>query len=517
MVGARSSTQNAPPRRHTIVALIAAAAGCSLSAGSRGFPGEVGATSDDGGGGSGGGHLGDAGGSGMLGGGTCSALPPPAGPKCACHFTSCHGCAVECDCAPDCYESTGNCLVTVDASGTVHTSDPLLSTGTLACKLHAAVPGEIPQPAQMVCTTTDCHAPVPPPPGSAPEGGASSGGQVPVAEGGSDTGIGEGVDAGACPVPVPGPVILSGPVWGEYQVHFYVPFPSWAFASAHASRQTYALGAYGLRETPSFYFATALKESYMGCSDKLPPYNPYMPGYLYTRTLSYASGCLQIDSTSAWVEMCRMYPQSIDCNVVQYADVIPSTNQDQIGRDNFASSAFVKTYYDIFAYAMLPTHDMPMPSAWFSAASDPQAMVKMIALLYNEGAWTGDATAVADRCHQDLVENCLGNKDYVVAVSSYDRELEATVAAGNCYNDMIAIGDVDDYVSKIVPLFTHENAAMLTAAGRAAFLRASGGAMSAPFQQVAGAVLDAIDGAMQAHAHCPDAELNQWYMRHCPN
>jgi hypothetical protein len=124
---------------------------------------------------------------------------------------------------------------------------------------------------------------------------------------------------------------------------------------------------------------------------------------------------------------------------------------------------------------------------------------------------------VSTGCQHDLIENCIGNKDYVVAVSSYDRELETAVAAGNCYNDMIAISDVDDYVSKIVPLFAHENAAALTAAGRAAFLRASGGAMSAPFQQIAGAVLQAIDGAMQAKAHCPDADLNQWYMHHCPN
>jgi hypothetical protein len=211
-----------------------------------------------------------------------------------------------------------------------------------------------------------------------------------------------------------------------------------------------------------------------------------------------------------------MYPETIDCNAVQYADVIPSTNQDQTGRDNFASSVFVKTYYDVFTYAMLTLHNMPSPNAWFSGASDPLAMVKVIALLYNEGAWTGDATTVANGCQHDLIENCLGNRDYVVAVSSYDRELEAAVAAGNCYNDTIAITDVDDYVSKIVPLFTHENAAALTAAGRQAFLAASGGAMSAPFQQVAGAVIQAIDAAMQAKLHCPDASLNTWYMHHCP-
>jgi hypothetical protein len=309
---------------------------------------------------------------------------------------------------------------------------------------------------------------------------------------------------------------LPGPVWGEYQVHFYVPFPSYAFSAAHASMAMQRLGTYGLRESPSVFFATALKESYMGCSDKLPPINWQVQGYLYTRTNSYLTGCFQIDSWSAWTEMCQMYPETFDCSVVQYASVIPSTNQDQTGRDNFASSAFVKAYYDVWSYAMLTLHDMPSPNAWFAGASDPQAMPKLMALLYNAGAWTQDATTVADQCQHNLVENCLGNKDYVVAVGSYTSQLEAAVAAGNCYNDVIALTDVDDYVSRIAPLFSRENAPALVAAGRQAFLAASGGATRAPFQQVAGAVLQAIDANMQARMHCPDAELSQYHRVRCP-
>lgn len=382
-------------------------------------------------------------------------------------------------------------------AGAPHTSDPLLSSGTLSCALHPAVGGEFPTPAQMVCTETNCNM-----------------GQPPVA---SDAGGGAGSGRpSACPVPVPGPVVLPGPVWGEYQVHFDVPFPSYAFAAAHASMAMQALGPYGLRESPSVYFATALKESYLGCSDKLPAYDPYNPGHLYTRTASYAAGCLQIDSTSAWVQMCQMYPETIDCQAVSYADVIPSTDQDTTGRDNFVSSVFVKAYYDVFSYAMLTTHQMPSPGAWFASASNPQAMVKVMALLYNEGAWTGDATAVAQGCQHDLIESCLGNKDYVFSVGSYTAQLEAAVAAGNCYDEVITVNDVDDYVSRIVPLFLHENAAALTAAGRQAFLTASGGATSAPFQKVAGAVLQAIDAKMQAKMHCPDAQLGQYYMLHCP-
>lgn len=423
----------------------------------------------------------------------CTQAPAPAGVACACHYTTCHDCAIECECAADCYETARtDCLVTVDSSGVAHTSDPVLATGTLACRLDPAMMGEIPKPAQMVCTETNCVAKAPPPPVSSPDGG------------------------GACPVPVPGAVVLPGPVWGDYQVHFEVPFPSYAFATAHASLAMETVAPLGLKESPSAFFATALKESYLGCSDKLPPLDLYNPGHLYTRTASYAAGCLQIDSTSAWVQMCQMYPETIDSSKVAYADVIPSTNQDTSGRDNFASSVFVKAYYDTWAYAMLTTHHMPSPKAWFAGASDPEALVKVLALLYNEGGWTGDATAVADGCQQNLIEGCLGNKDYVVSVGAYTAQLEATVAAGNCYDEMVAIGDVDDYVSRITPLFAHENGAALTAAGRSAFLSASGGAMNAPFQVVAGAVIRAVDGAMQAKVHCPDAELNQYYMFHCP-
>jgi hypothetical protein len=211
-----------------------------------------------------------------------------------------------------------------------------------------------------------------------------------------------------------------------------------------------------------------------------------------------------------------MYPETFDCNAVQYANVIPSTNQDQLGRDNFVSSAFVKAYYDVWSYAMLTIHDMPSPNAWFAGASDPQAMPKVMALLYNSGAFSTDATSVADRCQHDLIENCLGNKDYVVAVGSYTSQFEAAIAAGNCYDELVAVSDVNSYVSQLVPLFSKENAGALIAAGRQAFLAASGGAPRAPFQQVAGAVIQAIDGAMLSRMHCPDAELTLMHRVHCP-
>ena len=40
---------------------------------------------------------------------------------------------------------------------------------------------------------------------------------------------------------------------------------------------------------------------------------------------------------------------------------------------------------------------------------------------------SGSVDTVASGCQHNLIENCLGNKDYVVAVSTYARQLEAAV------------------------------------------------------------------------------------------
>lgn len=254
----------------------------------------------------------------------------------------------------------------------------------------------------------------------------------------------------------------------------------------------------------------------MGCSEILPVDDPFQSGRLERRPNSYADGCLQIESTTAWVEMCRMYPGELDCTSTTHEGVVSSTNQAATGRDNFASSAFVKAYYDVFTYARLTQLGMPDPDAWFSTAADGQAMAKVVALLFNQGGWSGDAERVARQCHDKLIESCLGNTDYVVAVSSYLRELEAGVALGNCYNDLVSQEDVDDYLSRILVLFTREDGPTLRAAARSAFAAAARGEARAPFQKVAGAVLDAIDQRMKAKVHCPEAELSSWYATHCP-
>src|SRR5258708_4013298 len=193
--------------RRASVAFVAVVTGCSLGVGSKGSQGTANpGTGEDAG-------IEAAASDDAVAppslGGTCAMRTPPAGTACACHFTSCHGCAVECDCAPECDKARTDCLVTVDGNGVPHTSDPLLSTGTLTCRVNPATQGELPQPAQLVCTTTNCHMPSPPI-GSSSSGGSTSGGSS-GSGGGSSRSPGGGTRPNPPPLPLPRPALPPAP------------------------------------------------------------------------------------------------------------------------------------------------------------------------------------------------------------------------------------------------------------------------------------------------------------------
>jgi hypothetical protein len=202
---------------------------------------------------------------------------------------------------------------------------------------------------------------------------------------------------------------------------------------------------------------------------------------------------------------------------VTHAGVVSSMDQDTLGRDNFATSAFVKAYYDAIAYARLVNSpdNVPSPDAWFAAAADPLAQVKILALMYNLGLNTGVVATALGNCQKLPIESCV-TTDYLVAVSSYTRDLEAAVAAKNCYNEPIARADVADYVAKITPLFVNEDAAALTTGATAAFDAVARGRDSVPFQEVAPSVLSSLDRNMKTKFYCPADQFAFWYNWQCP-
>jgi hypothetical protein len=323
-------------------------------------------------------------------------------------------------------------------------------------------------------------------------------------------------------VPVPDHVDLSSPVWGQSGVHFYVPQASWALAVAQASYQLEHLAteSLDLRLSPSFWLAVALKESFLGCDDSTMP-DSLHPLYVWVRQPSTdANGCFQIAESTAWLEMCKLYPAQFDCSVVSHADVISASNQSVLGRSNFESGAIVVAYYAVFAYAMLAYHGVDDPDSWFAAAADPLAPEKVMALIYNRGAWSSQIATVLQDCQHQDIESCLVPSsveyDYVENVGSLTAELLDAVAAESCYNPNVNASEITTYLDRLAPLFPRENWSLLHAQAQEAFRQASGGQQQAPFQQIARPVLDVLHTGMQARLACPNDQLQSEYQQTCP-
>ncbi len=314
----------------------------------------------------------------------------------------------------------------------------------------------------------------------------------------------------ACPVPVPDHVDLETVVWGEEDVHFYVPDPSWALAVALASRELSRLD--DVEVSPSFVLATALKESFLGCDLQVAP-DAHHDAHYRVSHASFHDGCFQIESTTAFTELCRMFPDAVDCAGATHGDVIASTRQEELGRTNFESSALALAYYDAFAWGMLTVHDDD-PTGFVDAAADPLAQEKLLALSYNRGAWSSTlARALAD-CVDRPLEDCVTDvpHDYLVAVGGYTTELEAAVASGSCYDEPLTRADVARFVDAIAVLDPRADWASVHEAALDAFTVPDG----SRFQVVADAVLEAIVATLPHHVHCPDGEMRDWYGQPCP-
>ena len=325
----------------------------------------------------------------------------------------------------------------------------------------------------------------------------------------------------SCAVPVADHVDLEDVVWGETGVHFYVADPGWAFAAVHGWRLSQGLAEadIGLELRPAWYFATGLKESFWGCSDSAAADSEHSAAWA-RQTAADADGCLQMEATTAWIEICRMYPDDVDCDAVSHADVVSSADQASTGRDNVTTSMLAATYFNLFGYAMLTNHGLADPDAWFAAAADPQAQLKMVALVYNRGAWSTEIDAVIDGCASAPIEDCVtaGSvaQDYVTAVGAYADQMEAAVSRGDCYDDTVYESDVEAWLLSLEPMFPEEDWQAVGLRARAAFLSASGGSAGASFQEVALPVVDAVIGEMAAGLACPADMLDSYYSADCP-
>jgi hypothetical protein len=63
-----------------------------------------------------------------------------------------------------------------------------------------------------------------------------------------------------------------------------------------------------------------------------------------------------------------------------------------------------------------------------------------------------------------------------------------------------------------VPLFAEQDLEVSLAAARAAFTTVAAGRETVGFQQVAGAVIEAVHGTLSAEYSCPEEGLNAYYV-----
>lgn len=355
------------------------------------------------------------------------------------------------------------------------------------------------------------------------EGDGAGSGEGADGAGAADGG-GDGADSGAsaaCPLPVPDQVAISRPVWGESGVHFYVPRASWALASAWVWSRSADLGEDGihLRIRPSWLWATGLKESFWGCSDTALP-DPVSGAAFARQAAADADGCLQIEPTTAWIELCRMYPDAIDCDAIGHADVISSEGQTETGRDNVETSMLAAGLFGVFTWAMLDNAGADDPDAWVAAAADPQATEKLLALAFNRGLWSPELGAVIEGCADAPLEDCVTPdsvaQDYVQAVGGAVADMEAALAAGSCYDQALRPADIDELVDALSPMLQGEDWVAARAAAQGAAATALAGRDEAPFQEVAPGVIDALNGALRLRMACPAGALAEWYGQDCP-
>lgn len=321
---------------------------------------------------------------------------------------------------------------------------------------------------------------------------------------------------GKCKAPIPDHVDLKSVVWGETGVHFYVLKKSWALAALHSSVMMIKSDL-SIKLSPSFVFATALKESFMGCSSTVGK-DSLHPEHKYRR--SHAAdydGCFQIESTTAWTEMKRLFPIFED---IEHEDIISSQKQAETGRDNFETSALALAHYDVFAYAMLTNHGVQDPKQWLASAKDPNALEKIIAVIYNRGAWSNEIKSIVNGCHEKDLEECLTPKsvvqDYVKAVSSYSKELKDGMSRGECYDEMLTEKDIIDYIISIKPMFPSENWEVIETKMKDSFKRISGNKTEIKFQDGAILLMNDLINAMNSKLKCPSGKLSEWYGASCP-
>lgn len=214
-------------------------------------------------------------------------------------------------------------------------------------------------------------------------------------------------------------------VWGE-PFHFRMSdYPlSWAISTVHASM---LLRSQGLDFSPNGVLTIAIKESKLGCA------NSDFPG---------GDGCFQIESTTAYEEMRRMFPERFTHG--EHADVV--------GGGHFESAAITSAYYSIFSVAMFRMHSDD-PVDFFARHPDPRAGQKTLCAAYNRGLWWEGLREIFSSCaDRDVVECFKGNQvaiDHANAIADYTEGMDKAEP----FDRPVRFSDLEEYWARIKPIY----------------------------------------------------------------
>jgi hypothetical protein len=271
--------------------------------------------------------------------------------------------------------------------------------------------------------------------------------------------------------------VHPGGVWNEDMDFRMADHPlGWALATVHASL---LLRARCIDLSPSAILAIALKESRLTCGQ---------PG-----SLANLDGCFQIESTSAFVELQKMFPD-------RYAG---KTHAELIGDAHFETAALGVVHYLLFSTAMFRKYTA-CPEGFCIEHPDPHTAQKILLGAYNRGLWWNQLPAIFTTCADRDVVDCFAHDvaiDYVGAIVDYTVALDAAPV----FDAPIAWSDVEAYWEALRPLYPEVDGEALLASLRTTFDSLRGPDETLSFRDDVRCLLRALIAALPPVASVEDA------------
>ncbi len=270
---------------------------------------------------------------------------------------------------------------------------------------------------------------------------------------------------------------------------FRIPDGRWALAVLYASRRYDDLESSHLVLSPAWFLASAWQRTGFGCSS-------YGGPWAEDAAWSGDPGCMGLYEHTHWSDLCRLYPDSFACGAYSGA----------VGGEHIEAAVMATAWFSLAAHALLQRDDDDL-EAWYASATDPLAVEKISALTHYSGAWIQTALDVLDDCSDADVLDCMQGEE-AHHVSSVVEKMD-TLAHATCYDEPIAVEDLEHFTEELALLWPEEDWTGALGAAEAAL---TGGGFSEDGLRV----MDAIEGVVDVRLLCPEETLWSWFQLSCP-